>query len=172
VRYAVTRYAVTINGEKRVVELQEHDGQVTVTIDGARKVLEVRSPGPGRYGWVEGTRVVSAEVEKAGDKLAVTLRDETVLVELADARLFELPALAPAGPRNLGPSTVRAPMAGRVVKVLARAGDAVKSGQGILVIEAMKMENEVRCPRDGRVREVRVAEGAAVDGGEELAVID
>ena len=166
------RYSVTIGGEKRIVELEERDGLVTVTVDGVRKVLDVRSSGPGRYGWIEDTRVVSAEVEKAGDRLAVTLRGETVTVEVTDARLEELPVLVPAGSRSKGPSMLRAPMAGRVVKVLARAGDPVKAGQGILVIEAMKMENEVRCPRDGQVREVRVAEGAAVDGGEELAVIE
>jgi biotin carboxyl carrier protein len=166
------RYSVTVGGEKRIVEIDERDGQVAVTVDGEERLLEVRSPAPGRYGWIEGTRVVSVEVEKAGDKLAVTLRGETVAVEVTDARLEELPLLSPAGPRNSGPSTLRAPMAGRVVKVLARAGDPVKTGQGVLVIEAMKMENEVRCPRDGRVREIRVAEGAAVDGGEELAVIE
>jgi biotin carboxyl carrier protein len=168
----MVRYAVTIGAQKRIVQLEEVDGRLAVTVDGTRKMLEVRSSGPGRYTWIEGTRVVSAEVEKAGDKLAVTLRGETLAVELADARLEELPVLAPSGPRISGPSTLRAPMAGRVVKVLARAGDAVKAGQGVLVVEAMKMENEVRSPRDGRVREVRVTEGAAVESGEELAVVE
>jgi biotin carboxyl carrier protein len=166
------RYSVTVGGEKRTVELDERDGQLTVTVDGARKTLEVRSSGPGRYSWLDGTRVVTAEVEKAGDKLAVTLRSEMVTAEVADARLEALPVLVPAAARNTGPSTLRAPMAGRVVKVLARAGEPVRGGQGVLVIEAMKMENEVRAPRDGKVREIRVVEGAAVEGGEDLAVIE
>ncbi len=168
----MARYSVTVGGEKRTVELEERDGQLTVTVAGERKTIEVRSAGPGRYAWIDGTRVVNSEVEKAGDKLAVTLRGETVTVEVADARVETLPLLAPAVARSAGPTTLRAPMAGRVVKLLARPGDLVRSGQGVVVIEAMKMENEVRAPREGKVRELRVAEGAAVDGGEELAVIE
>jgi biotin carboxyl carrier protein len=63
-------------------------------------------------------------------------------------------------------------MPGRVVKLLARAGDQLKAGQGVLVVEAMKMENEIKVPRDGRLRELQAVEGAAVDAGEVLAVLE
>jgi biotin carboxyl carrier protein len=168
----MVRYAVTVGGEKKVVRVDERDGQLTVTIEGAERPLEVRPLGGGRYTWLDGSRVVNAEVDRQGDKLAVTVRGETVPAEVADARLEQVPQVAALGARARGPSVLRAPMAGRVVKLLARVGDAIKAGQGVLVIEAMKMENEVRATREGQLRALRVSEGAAVEGGEELAVLE
>jgi biotin carboxyl carrier protein len=63
-------------------------------------------------------------------------------------------------------------MPGRVVKLLVRVGDEVGARQGVVVVEAMKMENELRAPRDGRVVEVRVTEGASVDANAVLVVIE
>ncbi len=80
---------------------------------------------------------------------------------MAEARLD-----SPAGSGRAAapdPVSLRAPMPGRVVKLLVQAGEPVKAGQGILVVEAMKMENEVKLPRDGVVKQLRVAEGAAVE---------
>ena len=70
-----------------------------------------------------------------------------------------------------GPATIVAPMPGRVVKVLVAPGDAVQARQGLVVVEAMKMENELRAPRAGTVAEVRVREGAPVDANVVLVVI-
>jgi len=71
-----------------------------------------------------------------------------------------------------GDGRVVAPMPGRVVKVLVTPGTAVEAKQGVVVVEAMKMENELRAPRAGVVREVRVAEGASVEAQTVLVVID
>ena len=65
-----------------------------------------------------------------------------------------------------------APMPGRVVRVLVKPGDEVAPRQGLVVVEAMKMENELSSPRAGTVREVTVSEGASVEAGRLLAVID
>jgi biotin carboxyl carrier protein len=59
-----------------------------------------------------------------------------------------------------------------VVKLLVRPGDAVKPGDGVIVVEAMKMENELKAPVAGRVKEIRVEEGKAVSGGDVLVVIE
>jgi biotin carboxyl carrier protein len=71
-----------------------------------------------------------------------------------------------------GPVRIMSPMAGRVVKVLVAAGDVVAARQGLVVVEAMKMENELRAPRNGRVREVPAREGGSVDAGAVLVVIE
>ena len=71
-----------------------------------------------------------------------------------------------------GDGRVLAPMPGRVVKVLVAPGAAVEARQGVVVVEAMKMENELRAPRAGTVREVRVAEGASVEAQTVLVVIE
>jgi biotin carboxyl carrier protein len=75
-----------------------------------------------------------------------------------------------AGPT--GAQRLTAPMPGRVVRVLVRPGDEVRARQGLVVIEAMKMENELTATRAGRVREVTVAAGAAVEAGRLLVVIE
>ncbi|MEJ2369118.1 MAG: biotin/lipoyl-binding protein, partial [Acidobacteriota bacterium] len=67
---------------------------------------------------------------------------------------------------------IRAPMPGRVVKLLAQVGDSVEKGQGIMVVEAMKMQNELQAPFDGTVKEIRVEEGASVDRNVDLAMIE
>jgi biotin carboxyl carrier protein len=71
-----------------------------------------------------------------------------------------------------GTQRVLAPMPGKVVKVLVKAGDEVKARQGLVVVEAMKMENELRSPKDGRVSDVLVAEGASVEAGRLLVVVE
>ncbi len=71
-----------------------------------------------------------------------------------------------------GPRAVRAPMPGRVVRVLASQGDEVVEQQGVVVLEAMKMQNEMRSPKTGRIRRVAVAVGDTVAAGDLLALVD
>ena len=71
-----------------------------------------------------------------------------------------------------GPRQVTAPMPGRIDKVLVKAGEAVSAGQGLVVVEAMKMENELRSPRAGTVSDVRVSEGVSVEANAVLVVVD
>ena len=63
-------------------------------------------------------------------------------------------------------------MPGKVVRVLVAAGDAVRADQGLVVVEAMKMENEIRAPRDGRVKSIDVAPGQNVETGSRLVVLE
>jgi biotin carboxyl carrier protein len=112
---------------------------------------------------------VDVEPGKDGDLLVDLGRGVPVAVKLTDPRrkLFG----AARARETTGPLEIRAPMPGKIVKILVKAGDAVTSGQGLLVIEAMKMENELRAPRDGTVEKVLRAEGQAVDGQEVLVVL-
>ncbi|MFQ6672619.1 MAG: biotin/lipoyl-containing protein, partial [Candidatus Tectimicrobiota bacterium] len=71
-----------------------------------------------------------------------------------------------------GPAAVSSSMPGRVVTVLVAAGDEVTEGQGVIVLEAMKMENELKAPKDGQVTEICVAEGDATKAGQALVVIE
>lgn len=80
-------------------------------------------------------------------------------------------APAPAALVAEGAGTITAPMSGTIFKTLVNAGDTVKNGQVVIVLEAMKMENEIFSPCDGTVKEVRVAQGAAVSPGDVLVVI-
>ena len=168
------RYTVTIGGQTKSVELEEKDGVVRAVIDGKQRTLEVRGQG-GRYTWLDGARVVAVDVDgqngKDAGKLTVAIAGHSLPVEVAEARL-DMAAAAGGRAAASGPVTLRAPMPGRVVKLLVKAGAAVKAGQGVLVVEAMKMENELKAPRDGVVKQFHAAEGAAVEAGEELARIE
>jgi biotin carboxyl carrier protein len=94
-------------------------------------------------------------------------------------RIFEIEVLDPrrqgsgtSRPSGPGDGAVRAAMPGRVVKVLVAEGDEVTSGQGLLVIEAMKMQNEIRAPRSGRVSGLAIQAGATVEAGRLLLTVD
>ena len=78
---------------------------------------------------------------------------------------------APAAPAAAGSIEVAAPMPGKILNVKAGVGTAVKKGDVILILEAMKMENEILAPVDGKVTDVRVSKGASVESGELLIVI-
>ena len=90
-------------------------------------------------------------------------------VEIIDAR----DALRKAGHhRQEGVVELRAPMPGKIVKVLVREGSQVELNEGLLVIEAMKMQNEVKAPKKGVVSKVAVREAAAVNAGDLLAIVE
>ena len=81
------------------------------------------------------------------------------------------PASAPAAPAAAGATTVAAPMPGTILKVNVQAGSAVKKGDGLMILEAMKMENEIMAPADATVASVNVAQGASVEAGAVLCML-
>ena len=89
---------------------------------------------------------------------------------LVDARRFRRGGGGPV--TATGEVRVTAPMPGRVLRVLVKAGDSVTARQGLVVVEAMKMENEITSARDGRIREVAVSEGQSVEAGRLLVVVE
>jgi len=131
---------------ERGVWILRHDGQQTVAAvdgSGAKLTVEIRRPG--------------------ADPLLLA-------VEVTDARRAKIAAPARAG-NDTAPVTMRSPIPGRVVKLLVKLDDTVKAGQTVVVLEAMKMENELRAPRAGRVSAVRCTEGTAVETGQDLVTI-
>jgi len=116
-----------------------------------------------------------AVVDGTGTKTVVEIRrpgaDPLVLAaEVTDARRAKIAVPARAG-NDAAPVTMRSPIPGRVVKLLVKVDDPVKAGQTVVVVEAMKMENELRAPRAGRVSVVRCSEGVAVEAGQDLVTI-
>jgi biotin carboxyl carrier protein len=77
-----------------------------------------------------------------------------------------------AGAQGSGPQRVTAPMPGKIVRVLVKPGDEVQARQSLVVVEAMKMENELRAARNGRVREVPAVEGQSVEAGTTLVIVE
>ena len=123
---------------------------------------------PGVWSVLDGTRVY--EVRIAGEHVWVNGRvvDVQDPASLATVRWTRKSAAGSTG----GPFQVRATMPGKVVRVLVQAGQNVSSGQGVVVVEAMKMQNELKSPRDGRVTHVAAKQHATVDAGAVLVTIE
>jgi biotin carboxyl carrier protein len=176
------RFSVKIGAKERIVELSVDDaGRARVVVDGVPRDLELERVEDGAWLVREAGLQTLAYVDSEGNgtKVGVSLKrggadPVVVTAEVTEARSAAVAALVGQAQRAAaaGPTTVKSPMPGRVVKVLVRAGDRITAGQPVVVVEAMKMENELRAPRAGTVKEIRCAEGAAVESGQDLVVVD
>lgn len=170
------RYAVKIGGRERVIELRNGDeGSLEIVVDGERRDVDARQVEPGVWSLMIGDAQVIAQVDGTLPKLTVEIgragEPTIIAAEVADARSAAVAQLFKRPDAAAGPMAMKAPMPGRVVKVLVKVGDRLSAGQPAIVVEAMKMENELRAPRAGSVRELRCAEGEAVEAGQDLVVI-
>ena len=166
------KYVVDVNGERTTVELSGGD---EVRVGG--RTLHARLVD------VEGTPVslltvgerVYRVVARRGDergRYAVSLDGHTFAVEALDERTRAIRDLSGAGGAAAGPAPLVAPMPGLVVRVNVAVGDQVAAGQGLVVMEAMKMENELRAASAGTVRAVHAQPGAAVNKGAVLVELE
>jgi len=130
---------------------------------------EVHIAEPGVYSVLIDGRSYDASVERTPQAFVVTIDGHRFEIKVRDPRRWNGSATALVG---TGRQTLAAPMPGKVVRVLVSAGDTVEAGQGILVIEAMKMQNELKASRAGTVVAVHTREGATVTAGEALAAIE
>ena len=135
---------------------------------GVERAADVAVPGPGLYSILLDGRSYDVQVERTPRHLVVVLDGYRFEIDVHDPRRWSGRS---ENQRGADVETILAPMPGKVVRVLVAAGDAVEPGQGILVVEAMKMQNEMKAARAGRVIAVTVKEGATVSAGEVLATI-
>ena len=188
-------FEVEVAGRTRTIAVERTDrsGRFRVIVDGQPHVLDVTRTGdfvlsvlksvpflPSDSRETEAVPVAGAPalpgsleigitpMEGSG-QLLVNLQGRTVTVTVNGRRTGHA---ADAGAHSPGELSIAAPMPGRVVRVLVAAGDEVGARQGVVVVEAMKMENELRAPRAGRVKEICVGPGTSVEAGRILAVIE
>jgi len=124
---------------------------------------------PGVYSVLLNGRSYEARIEQSDDHVIVFIDGHRFDIEMSDPRRWTRHS-ARSGVE--GRSNITAPMPGKVVRLLVAEGDTVTAGQGLLVVEAMKMQNEMKAPKAGRVVTIAVREGATVAAGETLAVIE
>jgi biotin carboxyl carrier protein len=170
-------FEVDINGRTRAVSVERVEGPThfRVTVDGrAHTVDAVRIGDFGLSLLLGGDSPVSREVSvaPAGARgaLFIGIEGRTVAASVNARRTGR--ASPDAGGHADGEQPVAAPMPGRVVRVLVAPGDLVAARQGLVVVEAMKMENELRSPKAGRVKDVSVAPGMSVEAGRVLVVVE
>jgi biotin carboxyl carrier protein len=160
----IVKLQIEIAGKKRLVEMTQTAGRPTWAIDGQRLDADAAEVSPGIYSILINGKSFEVRVERLGAELRAIVAGRDLRGEVQNEREWR---------RNRGGSVeaegrqqVLAPMPGKIVRVLVSAGDSVRAGQGLLVVEAMKMQNEIRAPKSGTIDRVRVVEGQAVNAGE------
>ena len=164
-----------IDGERVALEVKREGGRVSGEVGGRRYDLEAREVSAGVYLLIHEGRVyecrVGGEPGASGrGALRVSVGAREYGITLTDPKHLR-GAGGGAGEQG-GLAQVKAPMPGKVVRVLVEAGQAVEAGEGMVVVEAMKMQNELKSPKSGTVAELRAEPGATVNAGDVLVVIE
>ena len=170
-------FEIELNGRTRAVSVERAGSgdRYRVTVDGTPTLVDAQRSGEFGLSLLfpeaahQGARVSIAPGGSPGETLAC-LRGRCVSVVVNGRRTGRGAADTGAGAH--GEQKVVAPMPGRVVRVLVASGDEVQARQPVVVVEAMKMENELRSPKTGRVKDVSVEAGASVEAGRVLMVIE
>ncbi|HVF43516.1 MAG TPA: biotin/lipoyl-containing protein [Pyrinomonadaceae bacterium] len=166
------RLNAEVGGEKFSVEVRREGERVFAEVGGRRYELEARAVGAGEYLLVREGRVYECRVERrpGGSPVTVAVGAGEYEVTLTDPKHLRGAAIAHGA--GEGRAQVTAPMPGKVVRVLVERGQQVEAGQGVVVVEAMKMQNELKSPKAGTVAELRAEPGATVNAGDVLAIIE
>jgi biotin carboxyl carrier protein len=144
-----------------------------VTVDGRPRIVDVAARADGTLSLIldDGvSRAVGVGPGAAPGELSLSMRGRSVTVSF-NGRPADRGSRS-AARQVAGPHRVIAPMPGRIVRLLAGPGDEVQPRQPLVVVEAMKMENELSSPKAGRITEVSVAEGMSVEAGRVLVVVE
>jgi biotin carboxyl carrier protein len=165
------KYEVLIDGNSHKVELERADKGYLCMVDGepfdlnvvmtARDVLSVIH---------EGRHYEAKREYSLLGETHVIIGSERFTAEVRDPR--SLRSRRAAAGQEAGPAKIIAPMPGKVVRVIAKEGDEVEAGQGIVVVEAMKMQNEIKTTKKGKVTKIAVKEASAVNAGDLLAIVE
>jgi biotin carboxyl carrier protein len=163
------KLSVKIEGRTREVEVTREAGGLRCRLDGHDRNVDTAEIAPGMYSILLDGQAFEVRVEENADGLRIETCGEVCTVAIVDPRQWQ-------GRHGHtleveGRQQILAPMPGKIVRVLVRQGDAVQAGQGIVVIEAMKMQNEVRSRKTGIVEKLLVVDGKTVNAGEVVAVV-
>jgi biotin carboxyl carrier protein len=162
-------YDVTIDGKNYRLELNRADGGWSCSLDGRGVDVDAVLVRPDLLSLRVGNRVYEVKSERIAGELQLWVGSECLTAEVRD-------------PRSLGGRTrtadhhgakeLTASMPGKVVRLLVLEGSEVEAGAGVLVVEAMKMQNEIKSPKKGRIQKILVSEGIAVNAGDILAIVE
>jgi biotin carboxyl carrier protein len=163
------KYIATVSGQEFVIEIDQ-DGRVRID-DKPYDIDYRRLPSGGITSLLMNHHSIAAVVEERIDHWEVLIRGELYGVTVQDERAYRLSRLQSSGFGVDGEAAVSSPMPGLIVAVLVAEGQPVKMGDKVVILESMKMENELRAPCDGVVTHVHIEAGAGVDKDQVLVVI-
>ena len=162
-------YEVSINGRNYRLELNRDEGKWLCRLDGREIEVDAVLARPDVLSLRIGNQAYEVKCERVGGDQHIWVGSQRFSTEVRDPRSLRGRArtVDDSGPRKL-----TAPMPGKVVRVLVSAGTEVEAGSGVVVVEAMKMQNEIKSPKKGKIQKIFVDEGAAVNAGDVLAIVE
>jgi biotin carboxyl carrier protein len=162
-------YDVNIDGTGFRLELNRSLGRWTCRLDGRDVEVDAVLVRPNVLSLRIGNRAFDIKSDRLADDWRLWVGSRPFPAQLRDPR--SLRGRTRRDGEN-GPQKIAAPMPGKIVRLLVGEGDPVALGEGILVMEAMKMQNEIKSPKSGIVRKILVGQGAAVNPGDLLAIVE
>ena len=162
-------YEIAINGKNYRLDLRQDDGRWDCRVDGREVSVDAVLARPNVLSIRIDNKAYEVKCERVGSELHLWVGSMRFAAEIRDPRSLRGRARAAD---DHGPKKLTAPMPGKVVRVLASQGAEVEAGAGVLVVEAMKMQNEVKSPKKGTIQRILVSEGAAVNAGDVLAIVE
>jgi biotin carboxyl carrier protein len=163
-------YDVTIDGKAYRLELERADAGWRCRLDGRDIQVDAVPARRDVLSVLIGGKAYEVKRERNPTDMHLWVGSVCYLAELRDPR--SLRGRRGAGVDEKGPKKLLAPMPGKVVRVLIGEQQSVEAGQSILVVEAMKMQNEIKSPKKGTVQKIVTAEGASVNAGDVLAIVE
>jgi biotin carboxyl carrier protein len=161
---------IELDGKLSSVEWIPNGERARWTIDGRALDADAMEVSPGIYSvLIDGKSFEVRAEPKSDSELRVTVAGHEFGSAIRDSRKWTRDR--GAGAEVEGRQQVTAPMSGKVVLVLVKTGDVVEAGQGLVVVEAMKMQNEIRSPKSGTVERLLVITGQTVNSGEVIAIV-
>ena len=164
-------YDVIVDGKTHRVEVARGEKLWSCKVDGQEMEVDAALTARDVLSVLVGGKAYEIKRERSlqGD-LHMVIGSARYAVDVQDPRsLRSRRAVAGA---EAGPQKIKAAMPGKIVRILVSEGEGVTAGQGVIVMEAMKMQNEMKSPKDGRVQKVLTAEGSTVNAGDTLAIIE
>lgn len=158
---------VELNSEKHEIEVRRDGRKVFARVDDREYELDVSEVEPSVYLLKDGAKIYQVYAAPNG---IVNVGNRQIELALVDPK--KLRGSGAESEDQDGVAEIRTAMPGKLVRILVSASDEVKHGDAVLVVEAMKMQNEMKSPKDGVVREIKFVEGDNVNAGDVLAVIE
>jgi biotin carboxyl carrier protein len=162
-------YDVAIDGKSYRLELNRVDGRWSCRLDGREVEVDAVLARPNVLSLRIGNQAYEVKCERVGAETHVWVGSARFSAEVRDPRSLRGRS---STADDHGPRKLTAPMPGKVVRVLVAQGAQVESGTSVLVVEAMKMQNEIKSPRRGTIEKILVSEGASVNAGDVLAIVE
>jgi biotin carboxyl carrier protein len=165
------KYEVLIDGHSHQIELERVTNGYEATVDGEAFALDAAMTARDVLSIIHNGRNYEAKREYSlMGETHIIVGSERFLAEVRDPR--SLRSRRAASGHEAGPAKILAPMPGKIVRVIAAEGDEVEAGQGLVVVEAMKMQNEIKATKKGKVTKIAVTENSAVNAGDLLAIVE